>query len=529
MKLIKRATALLLCFLMLFTCPANILAEGVEGYDTGDPSADYSVYAENVGKHAELNPDYPDEEDFLVLDNVPGPEWGPSSMGFYKSDFSSDAVFEIAAYKVVTDTYDLIDSESGEVVGEKTEVTLWYQVEIISGGGKDFQNGYWILQNYLNEEDAYDQDTLTLFSPSEEDPEQPACAICGRENCTAAHLYCSVCKEFDCGQKHTYENPCKPDTSPVIPENPELTEGAAVSVVDAEGKAVTTTGIRLNEGEKTSLSAWSDLEGGENVTYQWQICYDTENDLWADIKGQTGKGILISPAVVNSIIRLRGSATIRCRITSGETVQDSAGIPVEVAGSASSSSEGYHREQPVGNAVPYAETPALGKYTVVINYVFEDGGTVAQPYTASLAAGSSFSATVPHPNVMGYLPYVDESTETSTKIDLNITNIQADITYNVTYKPTNVKYTVIHYQQNLADDNYTIVKTEEKSGLTKSTVPEVEETYEGFYALLYERPEIAADGSTVVEIYYDRNYYLMIFNLGEGGYGVEPIYARYGA
>lgn len=32
----------------------------------------------------------------------------------------------------------------------------------------------------------------------------------------------------------------------------------------------------------------------------------------------------------------------------------------------------------------------------------------------------------------------------------------------------------------------------------------------------------------MVEIYYDRNYYMMSFNL-DGGYGVEPIYARYGA
>ena len=39
---------------------------------------------------------------------------------------------------------------------------------------------------------------------------------------------------------------------------------------------------------------------------------------------------------------------------------------------------------------------------------------------------------------------------------------------------------------------------------------------------------MAADGSTVVEIYYDRNYYLMSFNLN-GGFGVEPIYARFGA
>ena len=174
-----------------------------------------------------------------------------------------------------------------------------------------------------------------------------------------------------------------------------------------------------------------------------------------------------------------------------------------------------------------AETPELAEYTVVINYVFENNVIVADPYTATLAAGSNFSATVNHSAVMGYLPYVGDANETSTGIDLNITNIQADVTYTVTYKPTNVNYTVIHYQQNLDNDNYTIAETETRQGLTKSTVPEVAKDYDGFYALLYERPEIAADGSTVVEIYYDRNYYLVNFDLG-GGYGVEPIYARYG-
>ncbi|MGM9565030.1 InlB B-repeat-containing protein [Evtepia sp.] len=168
-------------------------------------------------------------------------------------------------------------------------------------------------------------------------------------------------------------------------------------------------------------------------------------------------------------------------------------------------------------------TPAT--YNVVINYVFENNEIVADPYTANLAAGSNFSATVIFPVVQGYLPYVDEVRKDS--IDLTYAAIDQDYTINVVYKPTNVNYTVIHYQQNLNDDKYTEAERETKQGLTNSTVPEVAKNYEGFYALLYEKPAIAADGSTVVEIYYDRYYYLMNFDL-DGGYGVEPIYARFG-
>lgn len=174
------------------------------------------------------------------------------------------------------------------------------------------------------------------------------------------------------------------------------------------------------------------------------------------------------------------------------------------------------------------ETQEQAKYSVVINYVFENNEIVAEPYVAELAAGSDFSATVNHPTVQGYLPYVENGTETSQSIVLNITNIQEDVTYTVIYKPTNVNYTVIHYQQNVDNDHYTIAAQETKQGLTKSTVPEVAKEYPGFLALLYEKPVIAADGSTVVEVYYDRQYYLMNFDL-DGGYGTEPIYARYGA
>ena len=173
------------------------------------------------------------------------------------------------------------------------------------------------------------------------------------------------------------------------------------------------------------------------------------------------------------------------------------------------------------------ETPTPATYNVVIHYVFENGEMVADPYTASLAAGSSFSATVTFPVVQGYLPYVGEAAETSSSIELNYTNIQEDHTITVVYKPTNVDYTVIHYQQNVDNDQYTEVGRETRQGLTNSPVPEVAKTYEGFYALLYEKPAIAADGSTVVEVYYDRIYSLMLFDL-DGGYGVEPIYARYG-
>lgn len=165
---------------------------------------------------------------------------------------------------------------------------------------------------------------------------------------------------------------------------------------------------------------------------------------------------------------------------------------------------------------------ADGQHTVVINYVFENGKQAAPSWTATLAEGSNLEQTVTSPTVVGYEP--DPAT-----FNVSVNNITANKTYTVTYHPANVGFTVNHYLQNVADNNYTLDKTEEVGGFTESEVGDgLAVTYPGFAALLYNtKAKVAADGSTVVEIYYDRNYYMMSFNL-DGGYGVEPIYARYG-
>lgn len=166
---------------------------------------------------------------------------------------------------------------------------------------------------------------------------------------------------------------------------------------------------------------------------------------------------------------------------------------------------------------------ADGQHTVIINYVFENGKQAAPSWTATLAEGSSLEQTVTSPTVVGYEP--DPAT-----VNVTVNNITENKTYTVIYHPANVGFTVNHYLQNVADNNYTLDKTEEVGGYTESEVGgDLAKTYPGFAALLYNtKAKVAADGSTVVEIYYDRNYYMMSFNL-DGGYGVEPIYARFGA
>ena len=178
-----------------------------------------------------------------------------------------------------------------------------------------------------------------------------------------------------------------------------------------------------------------------------------------------------------------------------------------------------------GGASDATPTPAPDTYHIRINYVFEDGTQAANPWTAKLAAGSSYSATVVSPAIVGYAP-------DQTSVNVEVTNIDGDVAYKVTYKPSEVNYTVRHYVQNTMDDGYTLVKADTGKAFTNvlvSSLGDLSKKYDGCYSLLYDDTvRIAADGSTVIDIKYDRRYYLLNFDL-DGGYGVEPIYARFGA
>lgn len=173
------------------------------------------------------------------------------------------------------------------------------------------------------------------------------------------------------------------------------------------------------------------------------------------------------------------------------------------------------------NDPPAEEPSAPATYTILINYIFAGGKQAAPSWSATVATGSTYTQDIQSPVVVGYTP-------SETVVHVNTSEAK---TYTVTYRPAEVEFTVKHYQQNVSNDEYTLADTETKKGFTESEVGEnlAKKDYTGFYSLLYDTTtKIAADGSTVVEVYYDRYYYLMNFDL-DGGYGVEPIYARYGA
>lgn len=309
----------------------------------------------------------------------------------------------------------------------------------------------------------------------------------------------------------------------------------SLTVCDSSGEAVKRVDLPVNQ--KISLTAQAQ-SAAENDAYQWQI--QAAKNVWANILGSDTQTLELSYPMVASALSEKNTVQIRCRLTSAETgeatfsdavtVEVTAATAVDTPASADAAAAPVLRS-PAKAAAAANDAPEYGTYTIIIKYQFADGTQAAPSWTAKVAKGSDYSATITSPTVVGYAPNQEQE-----KVTINETNIQDNITRTVTDHPALVDFTVKYYQQNVGDDKYMLSGTETKQGYTKDPVSKYatgtdgfDVNYDGFTRLLYDdTATIAADGSTVVELYYDRNYYLMNFDL-DGGYGVEPIYARYGA
>ena len=354
-----------------------------------------------------------------------------------------------------------------------------------------------------------------------------------------------------------------------------ITPAAADSelMIYSENVAVDTVSVPKNE--KKTLAA-----GGLSGYYQWQI--QVGGDVWANIAGATGAELEVGYALVANLL-YGGTANIRCRVTGAAeepvysntvTVQITDETPVSAPAQAPKAPTVISEAQPVGvpviippqtaveetlapdsapapdaapandltaNVAPATladpapvndpaptddggEEPYTQTFTITINYVDNKDHQVADPWTATVMAGGTYQSVVKSPVVVGY-------TAEQAEITVGGENIQEDQNFTVKYKPAVVKFSVKHLLQNVSNDEYTQDGDPEiRNGNTGDAVGEtLEKHYPGFYSLKYDATvKIAGDESTVVEVKYDRYYYLINFNL-DGGYGVEPIYARYGA
>ena len=109
------------------------------------------------------------------------------------------------------------------------------------------------------------------------------------------------------------------------------------------------------------------------------------------------------------------------------------------------------------------------------------------------------------------------------------------LTENITLKAhwnvnTSTLYTVIHWQENANDEEFSFKEAETKTGSTGSQTSAAAKSYTGFTAQTIAQQTIAGDGSTVVNVYYKRNVYTIRFYNNRGSeYTNLAITAKYGA
>lgn len=72
-------------------------------------------------------------------------------------------------------------------------------------------------------------------------------------------------------------------------------------------------------------------------------------------------------------------------------------------------------------------------------------------------------------------------------------------------------YTVIHWQENANDDGYSFKESQKLSGKTDGQTNATAKSYKGFTATEIKQQTISGDGSTIVNVYYQRNSYTIHF------------------
>lgn len=339
-------------------------------------------------------------------------------------------------------------------------------------------------------------------------------------------------------------------------------DAAELSVsVTQDGRAVEQ--LTISQAENAAVEAACTVEG---AGLQWQIL--TEEG-WVDIYGADSAALTVSYALVREVLDGTGSAYVRCAAAAdGETavsepvcVAAELAVPVTQADVAA-----YEAAQVQQRAAQQAQSASAAKRAarragrsartseyvqVSINYLdAETGLPIYTGFSAQIQQGTAYSNTVISPTYLGYAPYYNaaqpditvpaqgevDAPDRADSIVLHITEDYDKAAYvvNVYYKAINVPYAARFYFQNIHDDFYTedVSLYQQRTARTGTIITNemlaADAAHSVGFNKLYHYPEaVAADGSTVFECYYDRNYHLIKFDTN-GGYGTEPVYARYG-
>ncbi len=352
------------------------------------------------------------------------------------------------------------------------------------------------------------------------------------------------------------------DSEPTQEQEPneDYIEGFVTLTYDGEDH------VAMQKGDK--LYAFTEIDDSldrQYARYAWEI--QSGEDRWATVSGYVFRYAIITDALLSNAAIIDGAAHLRCIVTIGEDKYVSNVLKVSLSETKTEASA-----MASGQVLPLsadaseesdlfsADEPTMDAFHIVINYTYRhaeaapgldlNGKNAANVFTVTLPDYTSYTGTVATPPEIGYLPYVtiDQAEYvlgTPSKADyitydgvdyvlansIEFVEQSEDVTINVYFIPQQVTFRVKIYEQNLYDDEYTLVQTITKTGVANAAVGENHDTPRtGFSPLYYdEKLSIDEDGSFILDIYYDRNYYLLDLDLNDKGdaFGVVNHYVRY--
>ncbi len=183
------------------------------------------------------------------------------------------------------------------------------------------------------------------------------------------------------------------------------------------------------------------------------------------------------------------------------------------------------------NATLYAKWKPLN-----ISITFdEEGGTTTDPVTIYRDYNTAYD-TLPTTTRTGYTFAGwwtgDNGTGTQVISTTTVTATNWHYLYAKWTPNTNTAYKVEHYQQDVSGSGYTLFETENKTGTTATQVTATAKTYADFNynnSLSPASGTIAANGSLVLKLYYDRKTYTVTFQSNGGSAVTAYTGIRHGA
>ncbi len=177
--------------------------------------------------------------------------------------------------------------------------------------------------------------------------------------------------------------------------------------------------------------------------------------------------------------------------------------------------EGCTAPDPMPSAMVAAEGTVIAVYytrnTYTVSFDANGGSYVSSIFDVK------HGATVTEPAAPTFAGYTFAGwLNGETEFDFN-TPVTGNLTLTAKWEPKLVNYTVVYWQENADDDGYSYVETATKQGYAGSEATFDEKGYAHF--VVSENSDyklISGDGSTILNVYYDREEYTLTFVDGDG-------------